>query len=652
MLSGVRRVSTGHMATCPAHDDKQQSLHISANGTGLGLKCHAGCSNESILAVMCLKWGDLFYEEQTRQTEEIVATYDYTDEAGRLLYQSVRYQPKGFKQRHPDGFGGWVWNMKGVQRVPYLLHEILASDDPIFIVEGEKDVHTLRVHGFLATTNAGGAGKWLSIWTPYFTMRKVIVIPDLDAPGIDHGNDIARHLRSVADVRYIRLWGAKDISEWFLTHTVEDFNALVEAAPDFETSLRLKEVDPEPMVWLPGPIDYGLFGDIVKLLEPHTEGDPLALYVELMAMFGSCVGSGPHFRVGGTYHRCNLFVSICGETSRGRKGTAHDWVVEVFRNVDPHYVDHCVIGGLASGEGVIHAVRDGKTKTGKEGAVVVLDEGVSDKRRLFFESELAGRTFTAMKREGSTLSAVLRQAWESTTMSVATKQNDDKATGAHVSVVGHATMQELLSTLRVSDIVGGFANRFLFFTVRRSKMLPIHSVPDAKTLGQLAGRLAAALQNARKISQVTLSDEAVKLWIRLYRELDSEAQDDDLAVAPFLSRGAPQILRMAMILTLADGQSAIGSDQLVAAHKLWACARQAVQYMLDKGSGILTPDQTRLFEFIEGSGSVSCSDAKESMKWSGTRFALVKAQLLRLRIICEEKERGSGGRPKQMLSVA
>src|SRR5688572_14015037 len=98
------------MATCPAHDDKKQSLHISANGQGLGLKCHAGCSNESILACMHLKWGDLFYEDQPRQPEQIVATYNYTDERGQTLYQSVRYQPKTFKQRQPDGNGGWIWN--------------------------------------------------------------------------------------------------------------------------------------------------------------------------------------------------------------------------------------------------------------------------------------------------------------------------------------------------------------------------------------------------------------------------------------------------------------------------------------------------------------------------------------------------------------
>jgi len=643
------------MATCPAHDDNKQSLHISANGKGLGLKCHAGCSNESILAVLCLSWSDLFYAKSAANTSEaqVVATYNYTNEKGELLYQSLRYQPKGFKQRQPDGKGGWIWNMKGVKRVPYMLHELLDNDDVIFIVEGEKDVHTLRVHGFTATTNAGGAGKWEPSWTEYFRMRRVIIIPDLDQPGFDHANQIATDLRGVADVRYIRLWNAKDVSEWFLTHTPDEFNLLVEEAPDYEHSIPLVDIAKKEWQWLQGPVHYGLLGDIVKLIEPHTEADPLAIFMELLGVFGNCVGPGPHYRVGGTFHRCNMFIAICGETAAGRKGTAHDWVAEVFRQTDPYYVDACMLGGLSSGEGVIHSVRDTKTKTLKDGSVSVMDEGVVDKRRLFFESELAGRTFTAMKREGNTLSSVLRQSWESANLSVATKQNDDKATGAHISIIGHATVREMLSTLRFSDIVGGFANRFLFFVVRRSKMLPIQTIPDSREMTQLAGRLLKSLQNARKVTQVTLSAKAVDQWVKTYHELDRDAQDDDLTVAPFLSRAAPQILRMAMVLTLVDGEIEIGPDQLQAATQLWACARQSVEFMLETGQDTLTPDQNKLFELLEtGDRVISCTDAKEELGWNGARFAMVKGQLIKQHIITERPERGTGGRPKKMLSVS
>lgn len=640
------------MAQCPAHDDKQQSLHVSANGKGLGLKCHAGCSNESILAVLMLSWSDLFYEAATTK-DQIIAEYDYTDEKGHLLFQSLRYQPKAFRQRRPDGNGGWIWNMKKVRRVPYMLHEFLNNDDVIFIVEGEKDVHTLRVHGFTATTNAGGAGKWSPTWNEHFRMRKCIIIPDIDQPGFDHANQVAKTLGAVADVRYIRLWNAKDITEWFLSHSVEEFNLLVEGAPDFDVPIFLheKKVEKE-WNWLKGPVDYGLIGEIVQLIAPHTEADPLALYLELMATFGNCLGPGPHYRVGGTYHRCNLFVAICGETAAGRKGTAHDWVVEVFRQVDPQYVDTCILGGLASGEGVIHAVRDSRTRTLKDGSISVQDEGVSDKRRLFFESELAGRTFTAMKRDGSTLSSILRQAWESSNLAVATKTNDDKATGAHITVVGHATVLEMLSTLRLSDIVGGFANRFMFYVVRRSKLLPIQTIPNSTVMSELAARLRVTLQNARKVSQVVLGDDAVDYWVKLYTEIDNDAQNDDLSVAPFLSRAAPQILRMAMVLALVDGKSEIGVDQLTTAYDFWCCARQSVEFMLETGQDILTPDQMKLFTLLdEGNSILSCTEAREALNWGGARFAIVKDQLIKMHVISEQVERNTGGRPRKMLST-
>jgi hypothetical protein len=234
-----------------------------------------------------------------------------------------------------------------------------------------------------------------------------------------------------------------------------------------------------------------------------------------------------------------------------------------------------------------------------------------------------------------------------------TKQNSDRATGAHLSVVGHAMMQELLSTLRPSDIAGGFANRFLFFTVRRSKMLPILTQPDQKKLRALASRLMKSLQNARKVGEVTLDTESVELWIKIYRELDADSEDDDSTIAPFLSRAAPQILRMAMVLALAEGERTIKRPQLIAAQQLWTCVRQSVEYMVNMGTGSLTSDQKRLFEHLEARDyPVSCTDVKDALKWNGTRFALVKTQLIRMHLIVEEKEKGSGGRPKQMLTVA
>jgi len=145
----------------------------------------------------------------------IVATYNYTDAEGHLLYQVVRKEPKGFFHRQPDGKGGWI-NEKSKRQVLYHLPEVLESQI-VFVVEGEKNVETLRDRGFVATTNAGGAkARWLPEFTEALVGREVILIPDNDKPGRERGKGIAHDLLGhVARLVMPKLEGAKDVTEWF-----------------------------------------------------------------------------------------------------------------------------------------------------------------------------------------------------------------------------------------------------------------------------------------------------------------------------------------------------------------------------------------------------------------------------------------------------
>src|SRR5262249_7462098 len=130
------------------------------------LNCGRGCTFDAIVGALGLSASDLFPKDEVTtngaRPPRIVATYDYTDEAGCLLYQVVRHEPKDFRQRRRDGKAGWAWNLNGVSRVLYRLPEVLNADPAatIWIVEGEKDVETLRAEGLVATTNPQGAGKW------------------------------------------------------------------------------------------------------------------------------------------------------------------------------------------------------------------------------------------------------------------------------------------------------------------------------------------------------------------------------------------------------------------------------------------------------------------------------------------------------------
>jgi putative DNA primase/helicase len=208
----ARRSGASWLARCPAHDDRNPSLAIRAEDGKVLVRCHAGCTQRDVIDALAARG---LWQSERPQKSRIVASYDYTDEHGMLLYQVVRYQPKDFKQRRPDGHGGWIWR-KGLRQVLYRLREV-AEAPIVFVVEGERDVETLREHGFVATTNAGGAkAPWLPSYTETLAGREIILIPDADTPGRQRGLTIARALVGrVARLVVFDIQGAKDITEWF-----------------------------------------------------------------------------------------------------------------------------------------------------------------------------------------------------------------------------------------------------------------------------------------------------------------------------------------------------------------------------------------------------------------------------------------------------
>ena len=179
-----------------------------------------------------------------RTKGRIVETYDYTDEAGKLLFQSVRHDPKEFSQRRPDGHGGWIGNMENVRRVLYRLPK-LKDAGRVFVVEGEKDVHSIEKLGLTGTCNPMGAGKWLPAYCEVLTAKRIVIIPDADEAGRNHAATVARSLLArAADVRMVELPGAKDISEWLLRGgTLEHLEALVGKAKPIDTLAASSPLD-------------------------------------------------------------------------------------------------------------------------------------------------------------------------------------------------------------------------------------------------------------------------------------------------------------------------------------------------------------------------------------------------------------------------
>lgn len=215
-----KRRGTHIDAKCPAHDDRNPSLSVDERPGTVVLYCHAGCDLPDIIAALELEARDL-YDETYNDKPQIDTVYDYVNASGTLLFQVVRMLPKSFPQRRPDGHGGWIWNLKGVERVPYRLPELIEgvrTGRHILIVEGEKDVDRVIRERFVSTCNSGGAGKFDPKFAHYFKGAKIAVLADNDEPGRQHAESVARNLVDVAAVVKVielpRLAEHGDVSDW------------------------------------------------------------------------------------------------------------------------------------------------------------------------------------------------------------------------------------------------------------------------------------------------------------------------------------------------------------------------------------------------------------------------------------------------------
>jgi plasmid stabilization system protein ParE/5S rRNA maturation endonuclease (ribonuclease M5) len=237
LLRGVVPEGPGKWrACCPIHNggnEQHPSLGITKADDGkLLLHCFV-CGPAVKSPAFCMQVGitqsELYPEDihkkhagqsKSKPRGKIVEKYDYFDRDGVLIYQACRLDPKDFRQRRPNGSGGWVWNLRGVTRILYRLPQLIAADpaQPVFIVEGERKVDRLAALGFIATCNVGGAGKWKQEYGHYFTGRDVIILPDNDTPGAEHAAKITLSLSGISrSVKTVNLPGMKtkgDVVDW------------------------------------------------------------------------------------------------------------------------------------------------------------------------------------------------------------------------------------------------------------------------------------------------------------------------------------------------------------------------------------------------------------------------------------------------------
>jgi len=386
------------------------------------------------------------------------------------------------------------------------------------------------------------------------------------------------------------------------------------------------------------PCFRGLAGRIVRKIEPHTESDSAALLFQFLTLFGNAIGRSSYFPIEADRHYLNLFTVLVGPSSKGRKGTSFRHIYNLFKSVDPDWYNGKLNSGLSSGEGLIWHVRDRVESNGQ-----IADEGVSDKRFCAYESEFAS-VLRVLGRDGNTLSAVIRDAWDRGTLSTITKNNPAKATGAHVSIVAHITKAELNKYLSHTEALNGFGNRFIWVCSRRSKLLPLGSNSEILDLSQEIKDLEECVSFSKAQSKLSLDSSAIPGWKEIYGELSIEKPG---LLGTITARAEPQILRIASLYALLDLSSVVKMDHLFSAYMAWKYSEDSCVHIFGNSTGNAIAD--RIMDALEmtPSGLTQTQIIEDLFGKHKSAFDIKTAQdlLVNQRLVHSRTEVLGSGRP-------
>ncbi|WP_017972914.1 DUF3987 domain-containing protein [Actinopolyspora halophila] len=340
-------------------------------------------------------------------------------------------------------------------------------------------------------------------------------------------------------------------------------------------------------------------GSVVREVEAATEADPVALLGSLVAALGVHLGPGPHVRAGDDRHPLLVWPLVIGRTNSGRKGASWSTARRLITTADPEFAATNIRTGLTSGEGLAELFTADESDSPSEGKSASREKSSalpsSDRRLLVYEPEWAA-VMARMKREGNSLSATLRAAWEGgdlSTMGVSARV----ARESHVGILAHITPAEFRAKVSSADMAGGTYNRFLPLLVSRSQFLPMATGTEPDLLDRLANGLAQRVHHGAQLGQLTVTTEAAATWRGLYVEFGTDTGEEG-PVEQFISRTAPNCLRVAGIHAALDGSTRISTTHLHAAAAL-------VRYAIASARATFTdtdPTPGRLATWISEAG--------------------------------------------------
>ncbi|MEP6959251.1 MAG: hypothetical protein ABI980_11025 [Nitrospirota bacterium] len=395
---------------------------------------------------------------------------------------------------------------------------------------------------------------------------------------------------------------------------------------------------------------HGLAWDVVRLIETHTEADPVSLLVSFLSEFDTMLNRTPHLILDGSYHPFLFWQVLFGQSSKSRKSTAGRRIESLMPIADATWTRGESKGTLSSGEGLAYAVRDAqyqeqpikeKGQPTGETVRICIDPGVTDKRFFLVQSEF-GAVLRVMAREGNSLSGVLRDAWDGNTLAPMTKATRVRATDPHIGIVSHVTQDELRRNLTDTATSNGFGNRFCWFAVRRSKELPFPGTPIESDLAAVAARLKDALRVARGVGALRLSASTREAWGAVYHELSADRPG---MAGALLGRAEAHVMRLAGLYALLDGRDTIDLVHINAALALWQHAEASTKMIF--GDSLGDPAADTMLKAIRASGELTDTQLSDlfGRNLSAVKLELAKGVLAAAGLVhCVTLE--TGGRPR------
>lgn len=590
--------------------------HLDFNGAVEKLASHLGLADCSLKrdSLNKTETATLARERLSGTGYRMAAEFYFGDDLRKVRFehatrmQAGKNRPgKTFRWEHRDSSGNWQSGDGGKPKHIYLNQVFRGRDEngTVLGVEGEAKCDLAGEFGFAAfsykeltlesakclqgadvflwpdadepgTKAAKAAAKIIALYA-----RTIHIVDSPD--GIPEGGDIVDAIQTLG-------WDAEAIRAHLATGQK---SPIANEATITQAGSTLSTCYPAP---LGAKAYYGVAGEFVRLVEPHSEADSNFTLIQFLVYAGNLLGREAYVQAGGDRHHTNLFVCGVGPTSTGRKGSATGPVQMFFQEVDEAWV-RSIQSGLSSGEGLIWSVRDPISQREKkprsaEYADVVVDEGVSDKRLLVQQSEFYG-ALQVMRRQGNTLSPTIRDAWDRGNLNSMVKNSPARANGAHISIVGNVTKEELLRGMLTDEMDNGFANRFLWACSRRSKCLPEGGRIWEIDFDPLRDRLRNAI--GKVDGRISRNAASNALWgyndqpsVGAYADLTRERHG---MFGTCTARAAAQVLRLSLLYALLDASTDIRPEHLLAALEVWRYCEESARYIFGEALGAAVADE-------------------------------------------------------------